>query len=130
MTKDEAIALLQASRPRWSGFGVKTLFLFGSVVRGEVGPDSDVDLLVEFDRPVGLFEFAGLQRVLSEILARKVDLVTPAALKRRSVTGFWRRPFVPPRDWRLRIEDMLEAIERVRSCGTVSRPPRWEDHPC
>lgn len=44
-------------------------------------PDSDVDLLVEFSRPIGLFEFVRLQRELSQILGHRVDLVTPAALK-------------------------------------------------
>lgn len=83
MTKDEAITLLQSHRDRWSSFGVRSLFIFGSVARGEARPDSDVDLLVEFERPIGLFEFAALQRVLAEILAREVDLVTQAALKKQ-----------------------------------------------
>jgi len=43
---------------------VRSLELFGSVARGEAGPNSDVDLLVEFDRPVGLFHFFRVQRRL------------------------------------------------------------------
>jgi uncharacterized protein len=62
-------------------FGVARLSLFGSFARGEGREDSDVDLLVEFGRPVGLFEFVRLQRELGERLGRSVELVTPAALK-------------------------------------------------
>ncbi len=62
-------------------FGVKALYVFGSVARGTAGAQSDVDLLVEFDRVPGLFEFARLRRTLGEILGRPVDLVTRAALK-------------------------------------------------
>jgi predicted nucleotidyltransferase len=61
--------------------GVKSLKFFGSVVRGEAGPDSDIDILVEFSRPVGLLAFARLKNRLSELLSRPVDLVTPEALK-------------------------------------------------
>ena len=62
-------------------FGVKSLMLFGSVARDEARTDSDVDLLVEFDRPVGLFTFVGLKRYLEEILESSVDLGTPDSLK-------------------------------------------------
>jgi predicted nucleotidyltransferase len=58
-----------------------TLSVFGSVARGEARPESDVDLLVEFSAPVGLFEFVRLRRFLEEILGARVDLVTPDALK-------------------------------------------------
>jgi hypothetical protein len=60
---------------------VKSLALFGSVVRGEARPDSDIDILVEFDKPVGLISFIRLKHRLSELLGRNVDLVTKAALK-------------------------------------------------
>lgn len=55
--------------------------LFGSVARDEARTDSDVDLLVEFDRPVGLFTFIRLKRYLEEILETPVDLGTPDSLK-------------------------------------------------
>jgi predicted nucleotidyltransferase len=60
---------------------VKSLHLFGSVARGEASERSDVDLLVEFERDVGLFAFLRLKRFLEEILERPVDLVTTAALR-------------------------------------------------
>ncbi len=59
--------------------GVKSLKLFGSVVRGETGPKSDIDILVEFSRPIGLLAFLGLKHRLAELLGRPVDLVTPEA---------------------------------------------------
>jgi predicted nucleotidyltransferase len=61
---------------------VQAIYLFGSVVRGEDTPGSDVDILVEFqpEARVGLFCLARLQRRLSEILGRPVDLTTPDAL--------------------------------------------------
>jgi len=62
-------------------YGVKYLALFGSVARDEARPDSDVDLLVEFDRPVGLFAFIGLQQYLETLLGCKVDLGTSGSLK-------------------------------------------------
>ncbi len=61
--------------------GIKSLALFGSVARGEAGPQSDVDLLVEFSRPVGLFEFIHVQQALEALLGCPVDLVTPDALR-------------------------------------------------
>ena len=50
--------------------------LFGSRVRGEEKPDSDVDILIRYSVPKGLFETIGLQQQLSEILKTKVDLVS------------------------------------------------------
>ena len=60
--------------------GVKDLAIFGSIARGTPSPNSDVDVLVEFNCPVGLFEFVRLKLLLEEWLGRRVDLVTPDAL--------------------------------------------------
>jgi predicted nucleotidyltransferase len=60
---------------------VSKIGIFGSFARGEATNASDVDILVEFSRPVDLFHFIGLQDRLAEILGRKVDLATPRALK-------------------------------------------------
>jgi uncharacterized protein len=81
MSVQDVVKRLQESRSGWERFGVAGLFLFGSVARGEAREDSDIDLLVDFARPVGLFEFVGLQAYLASILGRRVDLVTRAALK-------------------------------------------------
>ena len=64
-------------------YGIDRIGLFGSFARGEQNPKSDIDLLVEFSRPVGLFKFMELENQLSEILGAKVDLVTRNALKPR-----------------------------------------------
>jgi predicted nucleotidyltransferase len=62
-------------------FGVKSLLLFGSVARDEATPASDVDLLVEFNRPVGYFGLFALQDYLEKLLGCPVDLGTPDSLK-------------------------------------------------
>jgi len=67
---------------RW---GVAELALFGSVLRDDFGPDSDVDVLVEFKpgTEIGLLAFSRMQRELASILGRPVDLVTKSGLKPR-----------------------------------------------
>jgi uncharacterized protein len=55
--------------------------LYGSYVHNEQRPDSDLDILIEFDRTPGLLGFIGLQDEISELLGVTVDLVMPAALR-------------------------------------------------
>jgi hypothetical protein len=62
-------------------YHVASLTLFGSVARDEARLDSDVDILVEFSEPVGLFLFIELKQYLEEILGCEVDLGTPRSLK-------------------------------------------------
>ncbi len=62
-------------------YGVKEIGIFGSVVRGEATKDSDVDILVEFEKPIGLFKFLELEEYLSNLIGKKVDLVSKKALK-------------------------------------------------
>ena len=62
-------------------YSVERIGLFGSYVRGDQEEGSDVDLLVDFERPVGLFRFVSLRDYLSERLGTRVDLATVAALK-------------------------------------------------
>jgi predicted nucleotidyltransferase len=81
MRQQEALTVLVTHQKTLESFGVKSLMLFGSVARDEGRIDSDVDLLVEFDRPVGLFAFVRLKRYLEEILEHPVDLGTPDSLK-------------------------------------------------
>lgn len=63
---------------------IRRLSVFGSVLHGDARPDSDLDLLVEFepDHAVGLIRLAGIQLELSRLLGRPVDLRTPADLSR------------------------------------------------
>ena len=62
-------------------YGIESLGIFGSYVRGEQRADSDLDILVEFARTPDLLEFVALGRELSELLGVKVDLVMKQALK-------------------------------------------------
>lgn len=82
MTRDDILEKLAACRPELDRFHVESLSVFGSVARAEVSDDSGVDVLVEFEPEavVGMFEFVRLQRYLSELLGRRVDLATPDAL--------------------------------------------------
>jgi len=61
-------------------FKVKKIAVFGSFVRGDQNKESDIDILVEFREPVG-FLFVHLANYLEKILGRKVDLLTPDAIK-------------------------------------------------
>jgi hypothetical protein len=82
MKRDQVIRILAGySSELYENYAVKSLALFGSVARDEARQDSDVDLLVEFSRPVGLFQFIGLQQYLETLLGCRVDLGTPASLK-------------------------------------------------
>jgi predicted nucleotidyltransferase len=82
MNKQEIIARIQANRALLEKFSVKSISVFGSVVRDELRPDSDVDILVEFhsNARIGLFTFVHLKNQLSDLLGCPVDLVTPDAL--------------------------------------------------
>jgi predicted nucleotidyltransferase len=64
-------------------FKVKTLGVFGSYIRGEQKKSSDLDILVEFREPVGLFEFMELEEFLEKKMGIKIDLVSKKALKPR-----------------------------------------------
>lgn len=62
---------------------IRKLALFGSVLRDDFSPDSDIDILVEFEpeAQIGLIAFIGVQEELSELLQRSVDLVSRPGLK-------------------------------------------------
>ena len=80
--KSQILAALRAALPdlrrRWP---IRSLAIFGSVARGNPGAKSDLDILVEFERPLGLSEFLALEHALSGLVDRRVDLVTRDALK-------------------------------------------------
>lgn len=64
-------------------FGVRRLAIFGSTARGDARDDSDIDLLVDFELGPTFDSFMGLKLFLEDQLGRRVDLVTPDALKPR-----------------------------------------------
>jgi predicted nucleotidyltransferase len=61
--------------------GVKSLDLFGSVARNQATPASDIDFLVEFSQPVGLFQLLDVQYFLDDLLERSIDLGTTDSLR-------------------------------------------------
>lgn len=84
----EAVERLSACEPAIRSLGVQRLALFGSVLRGEPKPDSDVDLLVQFAPGAKTYaRFFDLSELLERELGRRVELVTTEALS----------PFIGPR---------------------------------
>ena len=84
MKRSKVVSILNKHRKVLTErYGVKSLALFGSGARDEATSTSDVDLLVDFDRPVGLFGLFALQDYLETILGCSVDLGTPNSLKPR-----------------------------------------------
>ncbi len=80
--KDQILTPLKQQLPYLKqNFKVKSIGLFGSYAREEQTEKSDIDMLVEFEAPVGFFKFIELEDYLSRKLGVKVDLVTPDALK-------------------------------------------------
>ena len=85
MSKARILELLAANSDDIARrFRVKHLSLFGSAARDELRPDSDVDVLVEFDGPATFDRYIGLIRYLEVLLQRKVDVVTETGLKPRA----------------------------------------------
>ena len=70
-------------QPLKDKYKVKTIGVFGSCVQEDQKEGSDVDILIEFEEPISLLEFMALERQLSKILGKKVDLVMKTALKPR-----------------------------------------------
>ena len=83
MNRDEILKCLAEHREELTNLGVKSLALFGSAARGEAGPDSDLDFLVEFEGSATFDQYMNLKFFLEELLGRPVDLVTHKALKPR-----------------------------------------------
>jgi predicted nucleotidyltransferase len=78
--------ILQAERPYLAEkYGVTVLCVFGSYVRGEQEPDSDIDILIELERPprISLLGLVELECYLSELLGTKVDVAIKKNLRKR-----------------------------------------------
>jgi predicted nucleotidyltransferase len=81
---EQLVALLRQQMPLLSErYRIRTLKMFGSYVRHEQRPDSDLDLLVTFDELPSLLKFIELENYLTDTLGVKVDLVMPDTLKPR-----------------------------------------------
>ena len=80
-TKQDVLKVLHQNRDRFKALGVSRIGLFGSFVRGEQHPDSDIDLLVEFEAGQKTFDtFMELSFLLEEIFQRRIELVTVESL--------------------------------------------------
>lgn len=76
MQREDAIRILKQAEPELRARGVRSLALFGSTARGEAGPDSDVDILVDLDmsrRPT-LVDLSGMQFLIADRLGAQADL--------------------------------------------------------
>jgi uncharacterized protein len=81
--REEALRRLAEHRGELAAMGAGSLSLFGSVARDEAGPDSDVDILIELSRPMGLFGLAAIHLRIEEILGGRVELMTPNGMAER-----------------------------------------------
>ncbi len=132
LTCEQAMRVLSAHEREIRAQGVTRLALFGSTARDEARPDSDVDVLVDFDRKreLSLLDIAGLEIYLHDLLGREVETANRERLKpflkdnilAEAIEVFprfgHRNPMpkgavMPPRNPRQRLEDMLEAIVAV-----------------
>jgi predicted nucleotidyltransferase len=81
--KRTLISLLKANSQKLRGYGVASLSVFGSFIKGKPTPDSDVDLLVDFDPNQKSYDnFMDLSFFLEDLLGRKVEVVTPQSLSK------------------------------------------------
>ena len=87
MERDRILSILRDHPELRETFGVESLSLFGSSARDEARPDSDVDLLVQFDSPATFDRYMGLRMCLEDLLGVKVDLVTTKGLRDRLRAG-------------------------------------------
>jgi hypothetical protein len=79
--KEKLKKLKKINKNIQKNYFVGQIGVFGSYIRGEEGSDSDLDILVEFSKPIDIFKFMELERLLSQELNVKVDLVSKKALK-------------------------------------------------
>ena len=81
LTKEQITKILQEHYPYLaSEYGVKRLSLFGSYAKGTPTKTSDIDIVVEFDRPIG-FRFAEFAEYLEALLGKSVDILTPVGIQ-------------------------------------------------
>jgi predicted nucleotidyltransferase len=80
-TLADILTVLRRERARlFAKYGLKSMAVYGSATREDFTSESDVDIMVEFDRPIGM-DFFDLEQDLARIVSRKVDLVMRTAVK-------------------------------------------------
>src|SRR6266568_969193 len=126
MNREKVIATLREHEPELKAAGVVRLSLFGSTVRGDRSPDSDIDLLAAFDetRRISLPDVVGIELRLSELLGQTVELgggrnpQTARAEKRR---GRGYACLLASSDPLQRFQDILENIGRIEDLFRQTR---------
>ena len=83
MIREELLEIQRLCQPELRKLGVKSVGIFGSVARNEARPDSDVDILVEFEKPATFDGYLDVLIYLEDILHRQIDLVTSQAFRPR-----------------------------------------------
>lgn len=83
LDREQVLAVLRAHEAELRGRGVAHAALFGSLARGEAGPDSDIDLMIEIapDAAIGLFEYVGITQYLEDLFPIRVDVANREGLK-------------------------------------------------
>ena len=81
LTKEQVVELLREQSAYLANeFGIRKIGLFGSFAKGQLSDTSDIDIVVEFERPIGL-RFIDLVEYLEKLFGRKVDVLTPAGVQ-------------------------------------------------
>ena len=83
MDRQSIIAILREHQTELQRRGVRHAALFGSVARGDAGPDSDIDIAIDLDEDAlpDVFAYAGMKRYIAELFPGRVDVVDRAALR-------------------------------------------------
>ena len=116
MSREQILEILTRSKPTLQAqFGVKSMALFGSIVRDEAQEDSDVDILVEFADSATSKQYFGVRFHLEDLLGRPVDL---SSLKKRCGLSYVptlskRKSMSEPRAWHFYIGDMINFANTV-----------------
>jgi len=111
--RDSVLRTLSAHRAELEGYGVRSISLFGSVARGEAGPESDIDVLVDLERGVTLFGLVRLQDWLEALLGRRVDVIPRDGLRKELRQQVFAEEIRAAWSVGLRMVDMIDATDFV-----------------
>ena len=75
------VPIYRAIEPFIAEFGIRQIRIFGSFAKGEEKPHSDIDIIVDISKPIGIYQFIGLKQDLETSLSRKIDLFKPNTIE-------------------------------------------------